>query len=301
MARLVSSSPRALRLDPDRPDGLAAHVCQLEDVFEDTSRFDLMHFHVDYSHFALSSRQSTPHVTTLHGRLDLPHIVPVFQRFDRMPVISISDAQRRPLPWLAWAGTVHHGLPRDLYALDARPGDYLAFLGRISPEKRLDWAIEIARRAGLPLRVAAKVDPVDRPYFEEAIAPRLRQPHVDFLGEIGDDEKGEFLGRAAALLFPIDWPEPFGLVMIEAFACGTPVIAYRRGSVPEVVEEGRTGFIVDGLEAAVSAVGRIGELSREGCRERFEERFAVERMAQDYLELYRRMVDAWALGGRLTA
>jgi glycosyltransferase involved in cell wall biosynthesis len=300
-ARLVAGSPRALRLDPDRPDGLAAHVCQLEDVFEDTSRFDLMHFHVDYSHFPLSSRQGTPHVTTLHGRLDLPHLVPVFRRFDRVSVVSISDAQRAPLPWLPWIGTVHHGLPLDLYSLDARPGDYLAFLGRISPEKRLDWAIEIARRAGLPLRVAAKIDPVDRPYFEEQIAPRLRQPHVDFIGEIGEADKGEFLGRAAALLFPIDWPEPFGLVMIEAFACGTPVIAFRRGSVPEVVDEGITGFVVDGLDPAVAAVGRITELSRSACRERFEARFAVERMARDYLELYRRLADSWALGSRLTA
>jgi glycosyltransferase involved in cell wall biosynthesis len=300
-ARLVASSPRALRLDPEGMDRLAAHVCQLEDVFADTARFDLMHFHVDYSHFPLSSRQDTPNVTTLHGRLDLPHVVPVYRRFDRMPLISISDSQRTALPWADWRRTVYHGLPLDLYALDPRPGEYLAFLGRISPEKRLDWAIEIARRARQRLRVAAKIDPVDRPYFDEVIAPLVRQPHVDFIGEIGEADKGEFLGRASALLFPIDWPEPFGLVMIEAFACGTPVVAYRRGSVPEVVDPGQTGFIVDALDEAAAAVGRIAEVSRAGCRQIFEKRFSVERMARDYLAVYREMVDVWALGNRLTA
>jgi glycosyltransferase involved in cell wall biosynthesis len=300
-ARLVASCPRALRLDPEGSGSPAPHLCQLEDVFEDTSRFDLMHFHVDYGHFPLSSRQAVPHVTTLHGRLDLPHIVPVFRRFDRMPVVSISDAQRPPLPWLAWVGTVYHGLPRDLYDFDPRPGEYLAFLGRISPEKRLDWAIEIARRAGQPLRVAAKIDPADRAYHEETIAPLLRQPHVDFVGEIGEEDKREFLGRASALLFPIDWPEPFGLVMIESFACGTPVVAFRRGSVPEVVDEGVTGFVVDGIEEAVSAVRRVGDLSRAACRERFEQRFSVERMAADYVDVYRELVAAWPFGQRRTA
>jgi glycosyltransferase involved in cell wall biosynthesis len=300
-ARLVSSAPRALRLDPDRNDSLAAHVCQLEDVFADTSRFDLMHFHVDYTHFPLSSRHTTPHLTTLHGRLDLPHLVPVFQRFHDMPVVSISDAQRAPLPWIGWAATVYHGLPLDLYALDERPGEYLAFLGRISPEKRLDWAIEIARRAGMPLRVAAKVDPADRAYFEQTIEPLLAQPHVDYIGEIGEDEKSAFLGRAKALLFPIDWPEPFGLVMIEAFACGTPVVAYRRGSVPEVIDDGWTGFIVDGMDEAVEACARAADLDRRRCRQRFEERFSVERMARDYVDVYQEVVQCWPLGRRKTA
>jgi glycosyltransferase involved in cell wall biosynthesis len=300
-ARLIASSPRALRLDSEGVDRLVAHVCQLEDVFEDTSRFDLMHFHVDYSHFPLSSRQTTPNVTTLHGRLDLPQVMPIYRRFDRMPVISISDVQRTPLPWVGWKRTVYHGLPPDLYTLDPRPGEYLAFLGRISPEKRLDWAIEIARRAGQRLRVAAKVDPVDRTYFEQVIAPLLRQSHVDFVGEIGDAEKAEFLGRASALLFPIDWPEPFGLVMIEALACGTPVVAFRRGSVPEVIDPGRTGFIVDSVDDAVAAVARIGEVSRPGCRQVFEKRFSVGRMARDYVEVYREVVDAWPLATRLTA
>jgi glycosyltransferase involved in cell wall biosynthesis len=300
-AELVAATPRALRLAPEGTDSLAAHVCQLEDVFADPTRFDLMHFHVDYTHFPLSSRQMVPHVTTLHGRLDLPHLVPVFRRFDAMPVVSISDAQREPLPWAAWAGTVYHGLPRDLYALDERPGEYLAFLGRISPEKRVDRAIEIARRAGLPLRIAAKVDPVDRAYFEQTIAPLLLQPHVDYMGEIGEDEKGAFLGRAAALLFPIDWPEPFGLVMIEAMACGTPVVAYRNGSVPEVLEDGLTGFVVEDEDEAVEAVGRAVELDRARCRRQFEERFSVERMAADYVRLFDEIVERQRSERRLTA
>jgi glycosyltransferase involved in cell wall biosynthesis len=290
-ARLVAPCRRSLRLDRQCQDQLAHHLLMLEQVFKDTSRFDIIHFHIDYLHFPLSRRQSTPQVTTLHGRLDIPDLVPLYQEFAEMPVVSISDAQREPLPWLNWQGTVYHGLPEDLYSFRPEPGRYLAFLGRISPEKRVDRAIEIARRLDMPIKIAAKVDAVDREYFEDVVAPLLRDPRVEYLGEIGEGEKDEFLGNAYALLFPIDWPEPFGLVMIEAMACGTPVIAYRRGSVPEVMEEGVTGFIVQGLEDAVRAAERIPTLSRQRCRQLFEERFSATRMARDYLAIYQRLVE----------
>jgi glycosyltransferase involved in cell wall biosynthesis len=300
-AQLVSACPRALRLDPRAGDPQAMHTCQLEDVFADTARFDVMHFHVDYTHFPLSSRQATPHLTTLHGRLDLPFLPPIYRRFPRAGVVSISDAQRRPLPGAAWLGTVYHGLPPDLYSYEPRPDRYLAFLGRISPEKGVDRAIEIARRAGMPLRIAAKIDPADREYFETEIEHLFREPHVEYVGEIGEDEKGDFLGRARALLFPIAWPEPFGLVLIEALACGTPVIAYRCGSVPEVVEHGLTGFVVERPTQAEAAIERLGEIDRGACRRRFEERFNVERMARDYVALYEQLVQARPVLGRMTA
>jgi len=230
-------------------------------------------------------------VATLHGRLDLPELHPVYDEYRDMPVVSISRAQRAPLPALNWQGVVHHGLPAERYRFQPDRGDYLAFLGRISPEKRVDRAIDIATRAGLPLRIAAKVDRADREYFENVIEPLLDVPGVEYLGEIGDEEKSDFLGNARALLFPIDWPEPFGLVMIEAMACGTPVIAYRNGSVPEVVEHGATGFIVERREDAISAVDRVDSLSRSRCRETFERRFTAQRMASDYLHLYERLAE----------
>jgi len=286
-ARLVAACPRSLRLDPKCIDPLAHHVRMVEMVFQRAAEFDIIHFHIDYLHFPLARRYGVPHVTTLHGRLDLPDLEPLYREFQDMPVVSISNAQRRPLPWARWVGTVYHGLPRDLYTFREEPGRYLAFLGRISPEKRVDRAIEIARRVGMPLKVAAKVDRVDREYFETVIRPLLRGPWVEYIGEIGEAEKNDFLGQAYALLFPIDWPEPFGLVMIEALACGTPVIAYRNGSVPEIIEDGVTGFIVQSLEEAVEAVPKVAGLSRRRCRQVFEERFTAERMARDYLAVYR--------------
>jgi glycosyltransferase involved in cell wall biosynthesis len=268
----------------------------LELVARDAAAYDVSHFHVDYLHFPLSRRLASTHVTTLHGRLDLPDLVPLYREYGDMPVVSISHSQREPIPWANWQATIHHGLPRDLYRFRERPGRYLAFLGRISPEKRVDRAIEIATRIGMPLKIAAKVDSVDREYFSERIQPLLRGPHVEYIGEIGEGEKDDLLGNAYALLFPIDWPEPFGLVMIEALACGTPVIAYRRGSVPEVLEDGVTGFIVTGLEDAVRAAERVGQLDRRRCRRVFEERFTVERMAREYVRLYEKLRSVTAAG-----
>jgi glycosyltransferase involved in cell wall biosynthesis len=291
-AELIAPCQRSLRLDPACIDRLAHHILLLEQVNQAAHRFDVIHWHVDYLHFPLSRRQSAPHVTTLHGRLDIPDLVPLYREFGDMPVVSISNSQRAPLPWLNWQGTVYHGLPEDRYTFRPEPGRYLAFLGRIAPEKRVDRSIAIAQRLGMEIKIAAKVDPSDREYFEVVIAPLFRGPLVDYVGEIGEGEKDEFLGHASALLFPIDWPEPFGLVMAEAMACGTPVIAYRRGSVPEIIEDGVTGFIVDDLEGAVQAVERLPTLSRRHCRERFEERFSASRMARDYLALYQRLLDA---------
>jgi len=263
----------------------------LEKVISCSDEFDIVHYHVGYLHFPYSRRQRSAHVTTLHGRLDIPDLVPLFKEFREIPVVSISNSQRSPLPWLNWQATVYHGLPEDLYEFRPEPGKYLAFLGRVSPEKRVDRAIEIAKRVGMPLKIAAKVDRVDQDYFENVVTPLLRDPLIEFIGEIGEEEKDEFLGKAYALLFPIDWPEPFGLAMIEAMACGTPVIAYRHGSVEEVIEEGSTGFIVNQIESAVDAVKRVAELSRKRCREVFEKRFSVKRMASDYMKVYERLVE----------
>jgi glycosyltransferase involved in cell wall biosynthesis len=290
-ARLVAPCPNSLRLDKQCVDQLAHHIVLLEHVFQQARAFDLLHFHIDYVHFPLSVRQTIPTVTTLHGRLDLPDLMPVYEMFPTMPVVSISESQRAPLPWLNWLGTVYHGLPEDLYTFRETPGTYLAFLGRIAPEKGVEQAIAIAQRAGMPLKIAAKVDRADREYFREVVQPLL-QKHalVEYVGELGDGQKGTFLGEAYALLFPIDWPEPFGLVMIEALACGTPVIAYARGSVPEVLESGVTGWIVEGVEEAVQAVERVPALSRARCRQVFEERFSAFRMAQDYLQIYKTLL-----------
>jgi len=283
---LVPCCKEALRLDPCCVDPLAHHILMLERVFRRADDFDILHFHCDYLHFPFSTRQTTPAVTTLHGRLDLPDLVPLFREFDSVPVISISNAQRIPLPWLNWRRTVYHGLPADLYNFSPRPGKYLAFLGRISPEKGVDKAIEIAKKVDMELWIAAKVDQADREYFAEVIKPLLKGPSIRFLGEINDAEKNAFLGDAVALLVPINWPEPFGLVMIEAMACGTPVIAFPRGSVPEIVDEGDSGFIVDGVEGAVSAVPKAVRFDRRKCRRAFERRFNAERMAREYLETY---------------
>jgi glycosyltransferase involved in cell wall biosynthesis len=292
-AELVAVCPRALRLG-GCADALAPHFLLLEEVFRHAHRFDVIHFHCDYLHFPFSRRHRWAHVTTLHGRLDLPELVPIYREYPRMPVVSISDAQRAPLPWLHWQGTIHHGLPSQRHTFRAEPDDYLAFLGRISPEKRVDRAIEIAVRLGLPLKIAAKVDRADRDYYEAEIAPLLKRsgPLVEYIGEVGGSEKDEFLGRARALLFPIDWPEPFGLVMIEAMACGTPVIAFRCGSVPEVIDDGVTGFVVESVDEAVRAVERVDRLSRRRCREVFEQRFTAERMARDYVAVYAGLAEA---------
>jgi glycosyltransferase involved in cell wall biosynthesis len=293
-AELIDPCQRSLRLDPACIDQLAHHILLLEQVLQNAHRFDLIHWHVDYLHFPLSRRQSTPQLTTLHGRLDIPDLVRLYREFGDMPVVSISNSQRAPLPWLNWQGTVYHGLPEELYTFHPEPGRYLAFLGRVAPEKRVDRSIAIAQRLGMEIKIAAKVDPSNREYFEAVIAPLFRGPLVDYVGEIEEEGKDEFLGHASALLFPIDWPEPFGLVMAEAMACGTPVIAYCRGSVPEIIEDGVTGFVVEDLEGAVRAAERLPTLSRQRCRERFEERFSASRMARDYLALYQRLLDAAA-------
>ncbi len=289
-ARLVAPCHRSLRLDKSCMDQLTYHVIEIENVFRDSSRFDIIHFHHDYLHFPLARRERTSVVTTLHGRLDMPDLLPLFRDFSEMPVVSISDAQREPLPRVNWQGTVYHGLPADLYTFHEEPGKYLAFLGRICPEKRVDTAIEIAKRTGMELKIAAKVDKVDQDYFADIIRPLLDHPLIEYVGEIGEAEKDAFLGNAYALLFSIDWPEPFGLVMIEAMACGTPIIARRRGSVPEVMEDGVTGFICDTVEEAVRAVQEVKSLGRKRCRQAFEKRFTVAQMVQGYLAIYERLL-----------
>jgi glycosyltransferase involved in cell wall biosynthesis len=289
-ARLVPGCKRALRLDPNCVDQMAHHIVMLDKVFCESDDFELIHFHVDYLHFPMSRLSGARQVTTLHGRLDLPDLASVYQRFPEMPIISISNSQRRPLAAANWQGTVHHGLPRQSFSLGSGAGGYLAFLGRTSPEKGLDQAIEIAKRAGMPLKIAAKIDRVDVQYFENVIRPLLDHSLIDFIGEIGYLEKNDFLGNAAGLLFPINWHEPFGLVMIEAMACGTPVIAYPLGSVPEVMKDNVTGFIVADQEHAVKAVRRLGEIDRRECREYFEEHFDAERMALEYLQIYQRII-----------
>ncbi len=289
-ARLCAPCARSLRLDKGCHDPVNYHTLMLERVLQQADSFDVIHFHLDYFHFPASRRQRTPIVQTLHGRLDTPELVPLFQEFRDMPVVSISNAQRAPLPWINWQATVYHGLPEDDYTFKASPGGYLAFLGRISPEKQVHHAIEIARRVGMRLKIAAKIDRRDWEYYQTVVKPLLADPLVEYVGEIGAQEKAQFLGDAQALLFPIDWPEPFGLVMIEALACGTPVIAYRRGSVPEVLEDGVTGFIVENLEEAVRAVARVRYLDRGKCRRQFEQRFSVSRMTSDYLQVYQRLL-----------
>jgi glycosyltransferase involved in cell wall biosynthesis len=287
-AHLESVWPTALRFDKSLRDPIAPHMTQMERVCRDAREFDVLHSHLDYWMFSLLARSGTPAVTTLHGRLDLPEIAAMYD-LTQAPVVSISDAQRRPLPKANFVRTIHHGLPVDLLTPQPVKPQYLAFLGRIAPEKRPDRAIRIARKAGIPLKIAAKVDRVDQEYFETVIKPMLDGPGVEMIGEIGDAEKPEFLSGARALLLPIDWPEPFGLVMIEAMACGTPTIAFPAGSVPEIIDDGITGFIVKDVAAAAAAVDRLGELDRGEVRRQFETRFTAQRMAADYVDLYERI------------
>jgi glycosyltransferase involved in cell wall biosynthesis len=300
-ARLVRCCDMALRLNPAVSDHMPYHLVMMDEVRRRADDFDVIHFHVDLLHFPSMRALADRTLTTLHGRLDLPDLRPFYAAFPEMPLVSISDSQRRPMPVVNWAATVHHGLPRDLLPFSPRPkGDYLAFLGRISPEKRPDRAIAIAARAGLPLKIAAKVDNADRAYWDTAIAPLVaRHDNVEFIGEIDETEKASFLGNARALLFPIDWPEPFGLVMIEAMACGTPVIAWNCGSVPEVVDDGVTGFIVEDEAQAVAAVRRLATIDRARVRSVFERRFTVERMAADYLSVYRELAGVQRDAARL--
>jgi glycosyltransferase involved in cell wall biosynthesis len=286
--KLVAGCPRAQRL-ASCGDPLAAHMLMIEQVAQCAHEFDIVHYHVAPLHFPLARRMSTPHLTTLHGRLDLPAIVPLYEEFGELPLVSISDAQRAPLPRQNWIGTVHHGYAERDFRFHAKPGSYLAFLGRIAREKRVDRAIAIAKACGWPLKIAAKVDPSDVLYFKNEIAPLMEHPLIEFIGEIPDSKKSAFLGQARAMLFPIDWPEPFGLVMIESLACGTPVVAFRGGSVDEVIDHGVTGFVVDNLDQAIDATKRTHTLDRRACREAFTRRFSAARMASTYVQLYRQL------------
>ena len=286
-AELNPVTRMALRLDPEVTDYQPYHYLLVDHAFRRSNDFDILHFHVDLMHFPLFRSMADRVVTTMHGRLDLPDIHPVYRAFPHMPLVSISLAQRGPMPPVNWVGNVPHGMPKDLLAPGRGDGGYLAFIGRITPEKGPEDAIAIAKKAGIPLKIAAKVDPVDVEYYETRVKHLLDDPMIEYIGEIDDGPKSEFLGRAAALLFPIAWPEPFGLSMIEAFACGTPVVAYDAGSVPEVIKDGVTGFIVRDVEESVRALKFVGELDRARIRAEFDERFTVERMAAEYVALYK--------------
>jgi glycosyltransferase involved in cell wall biosynthesis len=290
-ATLVPAWPYALRLGDERSDPHTCHMLMIELVAKHAEDFDVIHFHVSQIHEPIARRLATPHVTTLHGRSDLPALVPFYREYPDIPIVSISDAQRGPIPHANWVGTVHHGLPGSLLRFQPEPGSYLAFLGRLSPEKGADRAIAIAKACGMPLRMAAKVDAVDAAYFRRVIEPLLDDPLVEFIGEIAEADKPGFLGHAKALLFPIDWPEPFGLVMIEALACGTPVVAFRGGSVEEILDDGISGFVVGSLDEAVDATRGIDRISRAACRETFERRFTSARMAANYVQLYQRVIE----------
>jgi glycosyltransferase involved in cell wall biosynthesis len=291
-ANLVPVRDRAIRLDPaPLKSDVAAHLTMLHEVRRQAWKFDILHFHIDLLHFPVFEHEAHKTVTTLHGRLDLTDLERAYQHWPQFGLVSISDHQRTPMPFVNWLATIPHGLPVEQFAFRSRPQPgYLAFLGRLSPEKRPDVAISVARRAGIPLKIAAKVDAVDREYFQARIAPLLDHPLIEYIGEIGDADKSEFLGNARALLFPINWPEPFGLVMIESMACGTPVIAWNCGSVPEVLDHGVTGYIVDSEEEALAALGKIEQIDRRKVREVFEQRFAARTMARSYLELYARLL-----------
>ncbi|KAH8901694.1 glycosyl transferase family protein [Thozetella sp. PMI_491] len=291
-AKLEAPWPSALRLDPNISDRTALHMLLLEEVRRRADEFDILHFHLEYYPFSLFTRQPVPFLTTMHGRLNLPELHRIFDSFRDVPVVSISDNQRQLMPQANWVSTVYHGLPQCLLEpIPSANPSYLAFLGRISPEKRVDRAIRIAGAAGLKIKIAAKIDSADKTYYEEEIRHLFTLPHVEYVGEISEAEKAEFLCNAQALLFPIDWPEPFGLVMIEAMACGTPVIAFNRGSTSEVIEDGVSGFIVEDEEASISAVGRLGHLSRERVRQAFEDRFLSKVMAQRYVDIYEKLVN----------
>jgi glycosyltransferase involved in cell wall biosynthesis len=301
-AELCATVPEALRLAGHRGDPTVPEIIQLDRVMERAEDFDLLHFHTGHFHYPLAGVSPVPMLTTMHGPLTAPDQATLLERFDRVPLVSISDHQRRPVPQAHWLGTVYHGLPTDLYRFSEVPSDYLAFVGRVSPEKRLDRAIAIATAVGLPLKVAAKIDRVDEAYYREAIAPLLEgNDLVEFIGEVDDAGKQDLYGNALALLFPIDWPEPFGLVMIEANACGTPVIAWRNGSTPEVIREGVNGVLVTSIEEAVAAVHRIDRLERAGVRADFERRFTVTRQVEQYEHLYRHLIQASHSGGRLAS
>lgn len=291
-AHLETIVTQALRLHPEKPDPMAYHAIMLGRLSRQEHQFDIIHFHIDILNFPMNYYLQTPNVTTLHGRLDLPDLAEVYREFNQVPLISISDHQRTPLPFANWQATVYNGVPADTYHFNAQPQGYLAFLGRISPEKGIEAAIEIAIRAGMPLRIAAKVDKADEEYYHQRIKPLLQHPLLEYIGEISEQEKDAFLGNAYAVLFPINWPEPFGLVMIESFACGTPVIAFNHGSVPEVMQDGETGFVVSGIEAAVDAVEKIETISRQCCRYVFERRFSSTAMAGNYLRAYEAIIDS---------
>ena len=296
-AALVAPCERSLRTLPGCIDPLAHYAILMDEVLSRSAEFDILHFHIDHMHFPFTKNVGLPTVTTLHGRLDIPDLQPLYRHFSQMPIVSISRAQRIPIPAANWVGNVYHGLPRDLHSLQTRPDKdaYAAFLGRISPEKRPDRAIRIASKAGIRLRIAAKIDAVDRAYFNSEIKPLLDLPGIEFLGEINESQKTEFLGNATAFLFPIDWPEPFGVAVIEAMSCGTPVIAFRCGSVPEIIDEGVSGFIVNSEEQAVDAIEKCRNIDRRICRAAFERRFTADRMAKDYIEIYRKLADDEAL------
>jgi glycosyltransferase involved in cell wall biosynthesis len=285
-ARLIAPIERAIRLNANARDPLLWHYVMLQKLAQMADEFDVLHFHTDYLHYPQFHDSGHCYVTTLHGRLDLIGLPEVYRAFPNHKLISISDGQRKYLPWANWVGTVYHGLPRHFYDLGTGGGGYLAFIGRFADEKRPEYAIEIAKRVGMKIKLAAKVDKVDVAYFERVVRPLLDHPLVEYIGEIDEHQKREFLGNAAALLFPIDWPEPFGLVTIEAMANGTPVIAFNRGSVTEIIDEGVTGFVVDTIDQAVATVDRALALDRARIRAVFEQRFSVERMAQDYLSFY---------------
>jgi glycosyltransferase involved in cell wall biosynthesis len=290
-ARLYAGCPRALRLEGKPELGVCLQLPMISEIYGKLAdQFDVVHSHVDYWALPFAELTKLPTITTMHGRLDLPDLHPVYAHYSRAPLVSISDAQRAPLPFMNWVATIHHGVPRELLQYQPATGKYLAFLGRISPEKRPDIAIDVALKAGIPFKIAAKVDVVDRNYFEAIIKPRLCPPDVEYIGEISESEKSEFLGNALALLFTIDWPEPFGLAMIEAMACGTPVIARPCGSVPEVVTPGLTGFIESSVDDLVVAAKSAEKLSREACRKEFETRFTVETMVDRYDEVYDRVM-----------
>jgi glycosyltransferase involved in cell wall biosynthesis len=291
-AELVPVVPKSLRLDPAVKDCTPYNCMLVDRVMRRAYDFDVLHFHTDLLHYPCVRNFASRTVTTLHGRLDLPDLHGFYQAFGELPLVSISDAQRAPMPPVHWLSTIPHGLPEDLLAFHGQPEDYFAFLGRISPEKRLDRAILIARELGVKLKISAKLDRVDREYFDAEIKHLLDHPLIEYIGEINDAEKNEFLGCARALLFPIDWPEPFGLVMIEAMACGTPVIAFNCGSVPEILENGVTGFIVNSIDEAVGAAARVDSLDRARIRQCFEQRFTAEHMAANYLSAYRRLLSA---------
>ena len=289
-AELVACAPQALRRASELGDPLGWHLVQMEMVLQRAHEFDVIHFHNDYLHFPMSRRMQTPHLTTLHGRLDLPQLPAVYRVFGDVPVVSISNAHRKPLPHLNWRATIYHGFPETcLQTEDAKP-EHLVFLGRISPEKRADRAIEIALKAEIPLIIAAKVDAADTEYFNQEIAPKLDHPLIRFIGEVGDAEKRALFKKAHALLFPIDWPEPFGLVMVEAMGCGCPVVAFPCGSVPEIVEHGKTGYIVNSIPDAVAAVRALPAIKREDCRDAFRRRFTAARMAAEYVREYERLI-----------